>query len=394
MLSLMAKEPRVAVLIESPSGYERAILGGIARFAQCHGPWEIFCRYDCVEQYLSRIAASTTTGIIAKVDNARMAERIVEMGLPAVVLDHSDDAVFTGNSNSQVGTIIFDSHSAAQMAAEHLMSRHVKHFGFVGDMTHRHSKSREIGFSTWLREKSIDPIIYQHPKRKHKRTWPNELPTLAEWLSALPKPIGILACNDDRGSQVLDACAMAQIIVPGEAIVIGMENDELTCELSAPPLTSISVDAESAGFRAAALLNEMMRGKVHSLEYVVVSPLQVVERRSTEFSLSIVDREVLAALEMIYALANRPIRIADITAKLRIARRTLEVRFRKAVGRSLNEELRRARLCRAQRLMLESEITLAEVAYAAGFSTQAHFTNLFKKQFGKTPLQYRRLNSA
>jgi LacI family transcriptional regulator len=219
--------------------------------------------------------------------------------------------------------------------------------------------------------------------------WEREQAVLAEWLAELPKPIGLMACNDDRGRQVLDACRAAGVAVPLEIAVVGVDNDELMCELSDPPLSSVALNAEAGGYRAAALLDRMMRGRLRKPQRLVVEPLRVVERRSTEAS-AVADQEVAAALEFIHNYAADPVGIEDVVRHVSISRRALELKFRDAVGRTPHQELQRVRMNRARQLLLETDLPIPKVAAAAGFTSGAYLAQVFHRQFGKTPAQVRR----
>ena len=214
---------------------------------------------------------------------------------------------------------------------------------------------------------------------------------MAAWLADLPKPVGIMACNDDRGREVLEACRAAEVRIPEEAAVIGVDNDELLCELSDPPLSSVTLGAERAGFEAAALLDQLMAGRRKRAGQIVARALGVVARRSTEVVLHD-DQEIAAALRFIHDNAGQPIRVYDVVASLGDARRTLEIRFQQVLGRSIHEEIRRARLERAKRLLLETDLPLPKVAKASGFGSPSYLAVVFQKDVGQSPMKYRAQN--
>jgi LacI family transcriptional regulator len=179
------------------------------------------------------------------------------------------------------------------------------------------------------------------------------------------------------------------VIVPLEVAVVGVDNDELLCELATPPLSSVALNAEAGGYRAAELLDRMMKGETVEPQRLVVEPLYVVQRRSTESS-AVDDPDIASALNTIYALATKPITIDEIVDQLSVSRRMFEIRFRKAVGRTPHQELRRVRLLRAQQMLLETDSSIAEIALAAGFCSPAHLAHVFQKDLQRTPAQYRR----
>jgi len=176
--------------------------------------------------------------------------------------------------------------------------------------------------------------------------------------------------------------------VPEEMAVIGVDNDSLLCELANPPLSSVMLNAEHGGFEAAALLDRLMSGRSSGQERIVVEPLQVVTRRSTDV-VALEDIEVAHALQFIHENAGRPIQVTDIINALGISRRTLEIRFRRAIGKSMNEKIQQAHLERAKRLLLETDLPLPKVANAAGFNSTNYLTVVFHKAFAMTPAKFR-----
>ncbi|MCA9260976.1 MAG: substrate-binding domain-containing protein [Planctomycetales bacterium] len=386
----MVHPPRVALLIETSRGYGRALLRGIVRYARLHGPWEFYITPGDFEQKLPDMTRWGGTGIIARIENARVAKAIIATGLPVVALDISQNIPIDVLAQAQFSEVASDSRGAARLAAEHLISRGVEQFAYVGDAGRAWSQNRELGYVEFLCQRGLEPIVYRPPLRQRDRSWASELPILAEWLAKLPKPIGIMASNDDRGRQVLEACSAAHVHVPRDALVIGVDNDELLCELAPPPLSSVALNAENGGYRTAALLDEMMKGDVASPQRLVVEPLHVVERRSTESRFAMHDPDVAAALDFIQKHAGEPIGVEDVVSRLDISRRMFEIRFRQIVGRTPHQELRRLRLARAQRLLIETNLPLSKIALAAGFCSAAHMSQTFRKALETTPAQYRR----
>src|SRR5262249_48140386 len=153
-------------------------------------------------------------------------------------------------------------------------------------------------------------------------TWEQQLTLLNRWLHSLPRPVGVMACNDDWGNQLLEACRRSQIAVPDELAVIGVDNDTILCNLAAPALTSIEVSTPRIAYGAAALLDAMRDGKPVSKEHVQLEPVGVVARLSTDV-LAIEDRELAAALRFIREHAYEGIRMDDVLRAVPVSRSTL-----------------------------------------------------------------------
>lgn len=385
----MAQIPRVALLIETSRGYGRALLRGIVHYASLHGPWEFFITPGDFDQTLPDMKAWEGTGIIARVESAELAQRILDLNLPFIGLDVSQNIDLDVIAGHQCHEIDSNSLQAARMAADHLLARGLKSFAFVGEATRRWSENRREGFQARIEEVGYDLSIYPAPEEELDRGWARELPKMVKWLQSLEKPTGILACNDDRGRQVLEACSAAGLRVPFEALVIGIDNDELLCELSRPPLSSVALNTEMGGFRAAALLDRLMRGQEVEPQRLLVEPTHVIERRSTALSATIDDEDVIAALDYLETHAGEPITIEDVVSQLNISRRSFEIRFQEAVGTTPHQMLRQLRLDRAKRLLVETDQSVADIAFASGYCTPTHLSQAFRKELDITPTEYR-----
>ena len=218
--------------------------------------------------------------------------------------------------------------------------------------------------------------------------WEREQPALARWLAKLPRPVGLMACNDDRGREVLEACRDAGLRVPEEIAVVGVDNDELLCELADPPLSSVALNAEAGGYRAAALLDRMMRGQSRSRQRLLVEALHVVTRRSTDI-VALDDAEVAAALHFIQDHASEPIAVSDIVEEVLISRGA-ELRFRKATGRSILAEIRRVRLERREPLAGRDRTSHLPGRRGLRIRPRSYLAQAFREAFGATPARYRR----
>jgi LacI family transcriptional regulator len=212
---------------------------------------------------------------------------------------------------------------------------------------------------------------------------------LARWILSLPKPVGIMACNDLRAQQVLMVCDGNGLAVPDEVAVIGVDNDEVICGLARPPLSSIEQDPEKVGYQAAALPDRLMRGEAPPRKKIVVEPRGVVSRQSTEF-VAVADGDAAAALHYIREHACDGIAVDDVLAHVPLSRRTLERRFAALLGRSPREVIVAAQLEHVKRLLSMTDYPLAKIAQLTGFCYVESMCSLFKKTTGRTPGRYRR----
>lgn len=386
----MSGVPKVALLIETSRGFGRGILRGIVRYARLHGPWAFYITPGDFEQELPKMERWGGTGIIARIENQRIADAILATKLPLVAMDLSEEQLRPGHPLSEVPEVRSDSEAAARLAAEHLLERGFRHYAFVGIPRRVWSRRRQEAFCERIDQAGFAVHVYPISQRNHS-DWGHEQTVLARWLSDLPKPVGLMACNDDRGREVLVACRLAGIQVPEQVAVIGVDNDSLLCELSDPPLSSVALNAQRGGYEAAALLDEMMRnpGRHVGPQRIIVPPLHVVTRRSTDI-LALEDAEIAAALRFIHDNAGLPIQVDDVVRELHWARRTLEMRFQRVVGRSIRAEIERVRMERAKRLLQETDLSIPKIAQAAGFNNPNYFGLVFRRVVGVAPSAYRR----
>jgi LacI family transcriptional regulator len=261
-------------------------------------------------------------------------------------------------------------------------------FAYVGSEDRPWSLRRESTFKNILGQRGYDVHIYRQPKRLQDRVWEREQAHLVRWIGQLPTPIGLLACDDDRGREVLEACSVAGLHVPEEIAVVGVDNDEVFCELSNPPLSSVSLNVKTAGYQAACLLDAMMSGRVRKPQRIVVEAVEVVTRRSSEI-VEVEDADIAAALQYIRREQGRDISVDDVVDEVAVSRRHLERRFRETIGRTILEEIQLVRLERAKTLLRETNYSVSKVASMAGFGSVGYFVQFFHKRVNKTPLKYR-----
>jgi LacI family transcriptional regulator len=210
---------------------------------------------------------------------------------------------------------------------------------------------------------------------------------LAEWLKSLEKPVALLAASDGRAREVLDACRLAGLHVPEEVAVLGVNDDEMICEMANPPLSSVVHNARRVGYEAAAMLDRLMQGKKVVAD-IVVDPLGVKCRQSTDL-LAIEDPEVAKAVRFIREHSCEGIRVDDVLDQVALSRRALEKRFRAAVGRPPHMEIRRAQLERVKELLVGSDFKLEKIAEVTGFSSAQYLAGLFHRVMKMTPGAWR-----
>jgi LacI family transcriptional regulator len=327
-------------------------------------------------------------GIIGRLVSDEIAGKIVTAGLPAVFFNPPEKYLQPDHPLSQYSCTRSDSAGIGRMAAEFYLGRDYPNIAFVGEVNNiSWSQWRQESFVARLAEAGKECHQYPLPAAKLSK-WERERKILGKWLSGLPKPLSVFAANDDRARQVINACLMAGISVPHEVAVLGVNNDELTCETTIPKLSSIALDAERAGYEAARMLDEQMRGTVKGPQMFTYGPLGVIARESTE-TIHISDRLVIRALDFIRLNGGLIIRVSDVAEHLGVTRRWLEMRFRELLDRSVYDVIQDIRMATVCAMLEETDLSLASISKKCGFAYSSHLCAHFKQHFNMTMSDYR-----
>lgn len=374
----------VAVLIETETSWGARVIRGIAHFAEKHTHWHLLIDPRDHEQRSAVPDGWQGDGIIARVTNRTQWQQIREKNLPVVNVDD----VYQGLRN--VGTVITDETERARLALEHLVARGFRKFGYFAPPSNRYSKNRGEAFNQAVTELGYECYEYLPGYRAGRKIgWEEQQRRVNRWLASLPRPVAILAVDAHHARQLAEICHFAGVRIPDDVAILAGDTDELLCEVSTPPLSSVSVACERLGHEAAAMLHRMMAGGDPPKQPVLIAPHGVVSRQSTDV-LAIDDPAVVRALRYIRTHAHHGIVVEDILREVPISRRSLEIQFRSYLGRSPAEEIRRVRLERGKELLGRRELSITEIALACGFSNATRFGVAFRKSFGTTPRAFRK----
>lgn len=379
----------VALIVESSRGYGRGLLWGIARWVRTHGPWSISWQDRGLgEPAPLWLKSWKGHGIIARAESTPMIRAVLDKGLPTINL--------RGGRDWPTPLLETDDAAVAQLAFEHLAERGFRNFAYCGFAEVAYSQRRQEAFMQCVARAGHPCQAYSgslHGRRgsqqyleQHGLLYETDV---VDWVRSLPKPVGIMACNDLRGQQLLNACRACGTAVPDEAAVIGVDNDRLLCELSDPPLSSVEADAPRIGFEAASLLDELMRGGRPPKAPRLIPPQRVVTRQSTDV-LAVDDPDVALAVRFIRENACRGITVEDLMREVPLTQTVLKRRFEKYLGHSPKAEIIRVRLAQVKQLLCETDLSLDAIARRTGFEHPEYLSALFKEKTGQTPGQYRR----
>jgi LacI family transcriptional regulator len=373
----------VALLVETSRSYGRDLLRGVNRFMAEHGQWSLYLELRALDSRVPRWLASWRgDGIIARTGTPAMARAIASTGRPAVELRASKlphRLPFVGIDNRRLG----------QLVADHLADNGFRTFAVFDLDTERYFEERRDDFRASLAARGF--ACHDYHASGHGElpaNWERHQAQVAAWVASLPKPVGILACTDQLGFWLLDACRRAGVAVPEEAAVVGVENDETLCTLAAPRLSSVAFDGELVGYEAAALLARLMDGGQPPAEPIVLPPRGIVVRQSSDI-VALDDPAVAVAVRHIREHACHGVTVSDVVRACGLSRSVLERRMRAAVGRAPGEEIVRARFAEVKRLLVETDLSLAAIADRCGIEHPQYMSEAFKRLFGLTPGRFR-----
>jgi LacI family transcriptional regulator len=374
----------VGLALDYDLHYCRCVLRGIKDYAVAKPGW-VFLSAVADPKAVKALCGRPLDGLIAQVWSRPLAEVVAALKRPLVNVSRAlFDLPFprVGVEEGQVGAVV----------ARHFLERGLRHFAFVGCPNYHYSVEREAGARQALASAGYPLRSYQVSTRMllayRTRPWTQD-GKLLRWVRALPKPVGLFASNDLCGAQLSEVCHEAGLHMPEQVALVGVDNDDLFCELARPSLSSVAIPAERIGYEAAALLDRLLAGARPPRRPLLLPPVRLVARQSSDV-VALDDAEVAAALRVIRAHAHVPLGVADVLREVPVSRRALERRFRHALHRGLGDEIRRVHVERAKELLASTELPVAGVAERSGFSSSSHLCVVFRQETGLTPTAFRR----
>lgn len=387
----MKNPHNIALFIEQGSAHTRGIARGISLYAQTHGPW-VFSTLERSENAqliispLDDFEHVDHDGVIVYTQDEEVLQKLLRSGRPVV------NTTQTATSYPQVFSVFTDDQALGRMVADYFVNRGFKEFAFCGSCLSSSpcSIQRRSGFAEQVQVHGFHcssfPPLGASPR---EIIWEQDHEEIAQWIKFLNRPLALFVDNDSCGRVIADICRKQNIHVPEDVAIIGVNNDDLICEFSNPHLSSVALAKEQVGFEAASLLEQLIRKKKPPSQPVRIPPLGITTRRSSDI-FAVEDPCVADALNFIYTHAGESIRVSDVLKEVPLCRRYLETRFRKALGRSPYDEIRRAHVERAKKLLAETNLPLDQVVIASGFNEIKNFYANFRKETNFTPIQYRK----
>jgi LacI family transcriptional regulator len=368
------------------------LIRGVIRWSNLYGPVTIVTSPGHTEQEFPKIQTPERSGIISRLSTPGVLKARKDLGIPIVTIEPSVETLNVQKEKLEISEILSNSPKIAQWGAEHFLSRGFRHFAFCGLPLRYWSDIREREFQRIITSQELNCFIYPFPDPSGLLSRKEEYPFLAAWLNSLPKPVAVMTCNDDRGSQIIEICNQTGYPVPEQVAVLGVDNDDLICELSQPPLSSIALDLEKAGFHAAELLWNLISHQTSGYHCIPLEPTKIVTRLSSDMTEQ-GDELIHQAIRFIRENYQSPIGVSNVARELDISRRTLERRFTAVLNRSVREQIQLFRLEQAKDLLIFTNDTIEQIAELTGFGNPKSMIRAFNQLEKMTPSQFRKLNS-
>jgi LacI family transcriptional regulator len=388
--SAVDSKPTVALFIETSRAYGRGLCLGIAEYARNHGDWNFLIQERDLRGGIPEWLASWRgDGILCRLSDPALADLFAGAGCPVIDL-------YGQIRHPDIPYLDTDAHAVAGLAARFFINSAFTRFAYCGFPGLWFSDERCEAFRAAIGKFGAVAHVYEPPAgwkvadvAKRENLHPSGSRELHDWVRALPARTAILACNDVRAQQLLQVAAALGRKVPEDLAVLGVDDDEMLCELSSPRLSSIRPDTRGLGYTAAHWLHLRMQGRETPCRHLLLPPLCIAERTSTD-AIASEDPILVKALRHIRDHAHEAIDATSVARHVGRSRSLVDGRFRGGLGRSIRAEITRARIARAAILLRETDMPLAEIARACGFATASHFLRVFKQTEGRTPGHFRR----
>ena len=382
---------RLILLSDFTESFSYNLLKGVLAYSKSHEPW-VVCRMPPsykltygIEGVLKWAKTWQADAIIGRFDNEDNVELFRQHGIIAIAQDYK--ARFENIPN-----ITGDYRKTGKMAAEFFLNKGFQHFAFYGYRDTVWSQERCEGFYECIAERGFGNNFHAYQEQSLDDLWFYEAPPLLSWLKSLPHPTALMACDDNQGNRITEICKVNNIKVPDKIAILGVDNDEIICNLSDPPLSSISHNIVRGGFEAAELIDRLLNDEENNrqdMQDVVIQPINIVNRLSTDFY-STTDMHIHTALKYIHQNIASDITVSDIVKQVPLSRRLLEIRFKQVTQQSIHKYIFNLRMERFAQLLLAIDAPIADVAEQVGINNLKNLSRQFKILKKVSPNEYRK----
>ena len=380
---------KILVIMTNSREAPRNFMIGITKYASLYADWIVVWEPALYRQPISRkmpaLIKDEFAAIVMESVFYKDVVNLIPKNYPLILCAH--DKIIQGYPN-----VISDWEKNGRMAGDYLLKRGFKTFAYCGFRDICWSVGRMVGYESCVEQAGYKVIRIELEYLQQQGQQEDERDILVKWVRDLPKPVAVMACNDDLAIAIIDACKIAKVKIPDEMAIVGVDNDKFFCSISHPTLTSIGHNDELAGFQTAELIDNLLAGKEKvSDQRIVVNPTHITTRQSTNI-IAVEDVYVSDALKFIQKNSNRPIQVDEVADAAKISRRGLEMRFNEHIKSTVHNEIERSRCERVARLLLETNLSISQISVKLQFSEEQNLARSFKKIKEVSPSEFRKKN--
>ena len=376
--------PRVAVVVDTSTSWGRDVVEGIANYVRGTRPWYVYLKpLDRKDEPLIP-EGWDGDGVIARVRNRSMWKTVGATGCPVVNVSGVEI------KGIDLPRVALDEEACASMAVRHLKELGLTHFAHYVEPDRSYTRPRREVFDRAFKEAGLDCTVYRRRSRARSGvSWPALRHDMGEWLTKLPKPVGITCWGLFQARQLSELCLEFDLMIPEDVAILAIGSDRMLGAVVPPTLSQMNLQSKRQGYLAAEMLDLLMQGKRLKQRDVRLPPLGIITHESTDLQ-AIADPDLRRAINFIRTHIESQLTVNDVVREVPLSRRGLERRFRALLNRSPAEEIRRARLDKTCSLLADTNLPMPDVAHACGWAYVEYMIPAFKRELGLTPLQYRK----
>ena len=379
---------KILLLTDFSSGYSRQLLQGVVAYSKQHGPW-VFYRMPIYYRELYG-----DKGVVEWAKKWKADAILAQLGgVNTKILNQLDIPIIVQNYKDRfqnISNLTGDYYQTGVKAADFFLKKGFKNFAYYGLTDTVWMRERGEGFRAEVLKNGGHFVSYEAQSSAEIDKWSFNPESVSAWLLRLPKPTALFACDDYYALQITEVCKMYSIDVPNEVSILGVDNDELLCNISDPNLSSIELDVINGGYEVGKLLHLFIQKKLTPPVDVVVKPVRIIERQSTK-KFAVHDKFIEKLLVHIESQYMHPLSVDDLVATVPFSRRVLEKKFKEETSITIYNYILRLRIEKFCELLITTDLPLSEAACNAGFNDYKNISRLFYKEKGITPFRFRKI---
>lgn len=372
---------KILLLIDYSSEFDRKLLRGLVQYSKENGPW-LFYRlpsyYSTMygEQGILKWAKEWKANAIIGQWNNDTIDLQKELNIPVVLQNYHHRSVTYSNLTG-------DYKGTGRMAAQFFAKRMFRNFAYFGVKGVVWSDERCEGYRQEVKRIRGEFFSFESDKQEDEIRI-----EVSQWLQQLPKPVALFCCDDAHALFISETCKMTNIHIPEDIALLGVDNDDLICNISDPPISSIELEVEKGGYSIGRFIHQQIKKEYKETFNIVINPIRIELRQSTEKH-NIKDPYILEVVKYIESHYNSDLTINSILSNIPLSRRNFEVKFKKIMHTSIYQYILNCRVNHLADLLLTTDRSLADIAITTGFKDYNNISRIFKKFKGCSPLEYR-----